>query len=238
MVNGVNLGATAVWPSIRIHSANKLPQSHKLSQPENPSASKGVTMSLHERELFSTEIQLPCGRKMSASVAKPANFSADNPFLIVRGVDFDGTSFTKAVNINEVNPRDATLVEMLALDGYHMLKGIRDSAHPFISALLHLGKDTSNLSAFFRFDFISTLEAYHKSHTLNIEPDSDVLKPLQSIIDALIRHAERRYHLALRTRTKLAYLPQDLQSYKLAARISILWWLGYTFKEVNCHGKR
>ena len=46
------------------------------------------------------------------------SFTADNPIMLVRGRHGDGTEFEVEVDVRNVNPKNASLVELIALDGY------------------------------------------------------------------------------------------------------------------------
>ena len=46
----------------------------------------------------------------------------DDPTIIAKGVDENGDEFEKAIHINEVNPKSATVVEMRALEAHMGVK--------------------------------------------------------------------------------------------------------------------
>lgn len=60
---------------------------------------------------------------MNAQVNWSDNSTADNPIMLVTGVDVDGHSFEAEVAINKINPRSASVVEMFALNGYNVANG-------------------------------------------------------------------------------------------------------------------
>ena len=42
--------------------------------------------------------------------------TADNPKVVAKGVDENGRDFEQTINVNDINPRNATIVEMRALE--------------------------------------------------------------------------------------------------------------------------
>ena len=73
--------------------------------------------------LTSQSIRLSRNTWITASVFKADDFSADNPVVRVVGTNADGTPFEEFININNVDPREASFIEMLALDGYNAANG-------------------------------------------------------------------------------------------------------------------
>ena len=65
---------------------------------------------------------------MNASVNWSVNSTEDNPIMLVRGTDVDGSQFEVEVAINNINPRNASVIELFALDGYAAANGQSASA--------------------------------------------------------------------------------------------------------------
>ena len=112
--------------------------------------------------LVSAGIRLPGAGTMSASVFKPESFSSDNPIILVKGIDADGTPFEVEINVNNVDPRSASLVEMFALDGYFASKGQALNSTRNAVALMRaqesLGTEFSLVDAFTQLNFIRPLQ--------------------------------------------------------------------------------
>jgi len=101
---------------------------------------------------------LPNGGYMSAFAFKPDNFSTDNPVMLVKGTDASGKQFEVEININSVNPRNASIVELTALDGYSNAIGqpmrlMRQMMSATIQQNASGGTDV-----FAKFDFLAALD--------------------------------------------------------------------------------
>nr|AGS52495.1 hypothetical protein [uncultured bacterium contig00005] len=79
----------------------------------------------------------PSGKMLSPAinVYQPANYTEDDPVIIVKGVNTDGNPFEVSVRINDINPRRASYVEMYALDGYNSLNGKGSGLDGFMGSL-------------------------------------------------------------------------------------------------------
>ena len=66
--------------------------------------SSSASVALRMDALYTAATRLPGGGYMNASVYKSANFSSDNPVMLVKGTNVDGTPFEVEVNINDINP--------------------------------------------------------------------------------------------------------------------------------------
>lgn len=58
------------------------------------------------------------GTGLSFYIKYTENFSEDNPVVVAKGIDEAGAEFERIININEINPYNATIVEMKALEAY------------------------------------------------------------------------------------------------------------------------
>lgn len=59
----------------------------------------------------------------SFSVYKAENYSVEEPWMYVKGMDTDGNYYEQKVNVKEVNPRNASFTEIQALNSYLELQG-------------------------------------------------------------------------------------------------------------------
>ncbi|WP_313165881.1 hypothetical protein [Sedimentibacter sp.] len=58
------------------------------------------------------------GTGLSFYIKYAENSSEDNPVVVAKGIDEAGEEFERIININEINPYDATIVEMKILEAY------------------------------------------------------------------------------------------------------------------------
>ena len=126
--------------------------------------------------LYTAGMRMPSGGWLNASVYKAEAFSEDSPVMLVKGTN-DGTPFELEININDVNPKNASLVELFALDGYNaaMGKNVRISVAAAANdaayrAMLESADDPlGNMDGFTKFDFIPWLrglmetQLFHKN---------------------------------------------------------------------------
>ena len=78
-----------------------------------------------DRTVFAGATNMGNGLWVNASVAKVEDFCPENPVFIVSGTDVCGTRFEVTVNVREVDPRNASLIEMYALNAYRSVNGLR-----------------------------------------------------------------------------------------------------------------
>jgi len=104
-------------------------QSAKVSvvKDEAPKATRPKEAVFSKDALFSGGMAVGSGF-MSASVNWSANSTGDNPIMLVRGTDVDGRQFEVEVAVNKINPRNASVIELFALDGYAAASGQSVSA--------------------------------------------------------------------------------------------------------------
>lgn len=58
------------------------------------------------------------GTGLSFYIKYAENSTEENPTVIAKGVDENGKEFEQTIHINEINPQNATVVEMHALESY------------------------------------------------------------------------------------------------------------------------
>jgi hypothetical protein len=112
---------------------------------------------LHKDALITAGMRLPGGGWFNASVFKAESFTPENPIMLVKGFNTDGKPFMVEINANEVNPRNASFVEMFALDGYLASKGQYVGAtRAAASAMIAMGAEY--VDGFTKIDFVSSLK--------------------------------------------------------------------------------
>ena len=58
------------------------------------------------------------GTGLSFYIKYAENSTEDDPTVIAKGIDENGNEFEQTIHINKINPRNASLVEMTALESY------------------------------------------------------------------------------------------------------------------------
>jgi len=144
--------------------------------------------------LVAAGIRLPNGGWMSANVFKSDNFTDENPVMLVKGIDVCGTPFEVEVNINDVNPRNASFVEMFALDGYFTLQGkpagvTRAAVGGMIQQELN-GGNFDGFNAFSKMDFVAAVQQHMETQRSNGNWEGYFW--LRPIFDTLSNHIESR----------------------------------------------
>jgi len=97
------------------------------------------------------------GKWLNASVYHSENHSPDNPVYLVKGYNVDGTPFESEINVNDVDPRNASFIEMQALYAHLKMSGQKP---PGFLVLLNPSKsvfvaDHANPDAFTKADFLA-----------------------------------------------------------------------------------
>jgi hypothetical protein len=102
-------------------------------------------------------------------VYKAESYTEDNPVFLVRGMNPDGSQFEQEINVNNVDSRNASFVEMFALDGYFASKGHHSGVTRMAARAMNEIKDLSGFDndAFTKFDFIHYLQEMMENHKLN-----------------------------------------------------------------------
>ena len=168
MMNNVNNLAANLW------AVNNEPAGAKRS----PTQKFELPASAHEVPTFpenadapgtfvAAAFRVPGGGFMSARVSKAESFSAENPVMLVSGVDVCGTRFEKEIDIREINPNNASFIELLAFDGFSQANGkssqtARIAARAMLMQELN-GKEFSEFNAFTQLDFAGALRGFMES---------------------------------------------------------------------------
>lgn len=61
-----------------------------------------------------------------ARVYKPYSYDEKNPSIFVKGKNVDGTEFESLIYINDINPKNMSYVEALAIEGYTAIENPKD----------------------------------------------------------------------------------------------------------------
>lgn len=181
MINNIN----TPWQNINIQTPNR-PQTASFHIPADTSA----TINSEDVPVFATlKLLLPGGGTMSASVFRAEGFSADNPVMLVKGINVDGTSFEAVVNIRNVNPGNASFVEMLALDGYFAANG-KPSVVRTLAGLGVFKNASGSADAFTQFNFAGALkESLAAQHS---QGHWETYLWIRSVLDNLLNHIAQR----------------------------------------------
>jgi hypothetical protein len=183
MINNVNTNTAMLWHNV--NGQNK-PQAKNSAFPTSTSA----PIQLHGEALVSAGVRVPGGGMMSASVFKGENFSAQNPVMLVRGTDVDGSPFEVEVNINNVDPRNASFIEMFALDGYFAANGKPASATRAAAGAMAIQDALASNNAFTKFDFVTPLLEHLE--TQRFHRNWEAVAWLSPIMDNLMNHITQR----------------------------------------------
>lgn len=184
MINSANTSRIAYQPNINRQTANQPQKANPFTLQNDISA----PVNLDSNALVSSALRVPGGGMMSASVFKSVNYSADNPVMLVKGTDGNGKPFEVEVNINNINPKNASFVEMFALDGYFAAHGQSSGATRAGAAAMSGATGRNN--AFTQFDFVSPLKELLE--TQKFHNNLDGIMRLSPVIDNLLNFMSRR----------------------------------------------
>jgi len=122
---------------------------------------------------------------LNFSVYYSENHSSDNPVYVVKGKNIDGTRFETEVNVNDVDPRNASVVEMQALLAHFKVNG-QTFANPFLDTLgfIGTGDNAKNANAFTKLDFLTPLTQMMECQEVN--GNWEKYHQCKKLIDALI----------------------------------------------------
>lgn len=125
---------------------------------------------LHKDALFSIATPENGG---SASAYYASDYSNETPFITVKGKDYDGKEYEEKVNIKDVDPKNSSFIEMVALSSYLNDKGKLESMN-FLSApdYANYNQNFQKRSYFDKRDYISSLESLRDMQLKNRNYDS------------------------------------------------------------------
>jgi len=186
MLNNVNSNPGTLWTSVNNNTSGNS-QGGSFPKPVvNNNAGRHIQ--LDGNALVSAGVRLPGGGWVNASVFKAEGFSSDNPVMLVRGTDVDGRPFEEIININNVDPREASFIEMFALDGYFAANGKPTGVTRAVASLA--GDEALGGNAFTKFDFVSPL--LQLLETQRVNGNWDAFFQLNPIVDTLMNHIGNR----------------------------------------------
>jgi len=145
---------------------------------------------LDSSALYTAGMRVPGGGWLNASVYKSESFSESSPVMLVKGTNVDGTPFEVEININDVNPRNASLVELYALDGYNSAMGkdvqiSRAASHAALRMSLETDNNSlGNMNAFTKFDFIPGLRGLMETQLFHKNMEGYTM--YKNVIDSLM----------------------------------------------------
>ena len=193
MINNVNTNPAMLWHSVNGQTSKSQTANTAFGQPVSNGFDAGQ---LNGDALVSQSIRMSGNNWLTASVFKADDFSAAGPIMRVVGTDVCGTPFEKFVNINNVDPRSASFVEMLALDGYNAANGkqvgsfARAAAAGMQSQNIANGGSGDNwgesITAFTRLNMLAPV--IHLMQLQQQHGNFDAFMHLQNITDAMNRH--------------------------------------------------
>ena len=185
---------------------------------ENNLPPTSASIELRSGALVSGGIFTDGGRAMSASVYYSENHSPDNPVYTVRGKNIDGTPFEIDVNINNVDPRNASFIEMQALYAHLETTGQasdRIIMNPFLSVF---AGSYTNPDAFTKADFLAPMMQMMEWQEANKNWDgyNHYKKLIDVLMDYIQKHKEQ-------TELALQNIDSDIDLLDLLKVSQILW---------------
>lgn len=106
------------------------------------------------------------GTGLSFYIKYAEHSTEENPVMIAKGVDERGKEFEQIINVKDINPRNATIVEMRALEAYTGVeKNNGFSSLPLSQSCLGLNERRDFISAFQK--DISDLNLLRESRSAN-----------------------------------------------------------------------
>ena len=89
------------------------------------------------------------GTGLSFYIKYAEESTEDNPVVIAKGVDENGKEFEEKININDINLRNASYVEMSALEAYYNVdRGNSLSSFPPVTGCMGLNDRCDLISSF------------------------------------------------------------------------------------------
>ena len=113
-VNGIGATGYPAWQGARKTQQNTAGKSFAESV-NNVAGVKGHTVYLKTDDMLYSGGN---GTGLSFYIKYAEGSTEDDPTVIAKGVDENGNEFEQTIHINKINPRNASLVEMTALESY------------------------------------------------------------------------------------------------------------------------
>ena len=167
--------------------------SKKRPEPKpGPVFSQRPTSTTELKQLNVVTLQLPMEQSLSASVIKPDNFDPANPIMtVIQWTGFGEGAVSHHIHINDIDPSNASFLELLALDAYSEMNGKPSGlAHAAASAMSNLFPGSWSGDIHETFDFKSMLTAYREHALAN--QNYALVKTLDPLLDHMMNHIQRR----------------------------------------------
>ncbi len=113
-VNGIGTAGYQAWQGTRKAQQNAVKRSF-AEQVNNVADTPKVYNIFTDEDMLWTGGN---GTGLSYYLKYAEDSTEDDPTIIAKGVDENGNEFEKTIHINKINPRNASLVEMTALESY------------------------------------------------------------------------------------------------------------------------
>jgi hypothetical protein len=159
-INGIQSG---YYPSQNIHRAKTGATAKSFAEQLNSGAASSAAdanggvekeIRLHMPD-EDTLVSGGHGNGLSYHIKYAANSSKDNPIAIVNGIDENGNEFERTIYLNEVNPYNATVMEIKALEAHVTGRrgGIGITSAGIVQATMGMGVNDRN-------NFVDALENF------------------------------------------------------------------------------
>jgi hypothetical protein len=166
MINSINSNFS-IWQMMNNQMQTRQSAKISITKDEMPTAPQPTHSVFSKDALFSGGMTVGSGF-MNARVDWSPNTTDDNPIMLVRGTDDDGRQFEVEVAVNKINPRNASAIELFALDGYSVANGHTQGMSATRAAAwagaMTLGGASNGQGAFAKFDILSALDEIMESY--------------------------------------------------------------------------
>jgi len=183
MINNINTNPSTLWANVN-RQTNSRPQATNF----DPMQGINAPIVLKGDALYSAATRLPGGGMMNAHVFKADSFTAENPVMLVKGTDVDGSFFEVEVNINDIDKNSLSFIEMFALDGYFRANGQTCGLSRAASTAMWQSQIEAN--AFTKLDVLPSLREHLE--TQRSHGNWEAFRLLDEIIDGFMNHFARR----------------------------------------------
>ena len=113
-INGIGTAGYPAWQGARKTQQNTV-RKNFAEQVNNVAGAKGHTVYMKTDDMLYSGGN---GSGLSFYIKYAEGSTEDDPTVVAKGVDENGDEFEQTIHINKINPRNASLVEMTALESY------------------------------------------------------------------------------------------------------------------------